>query len=187
MEQSLSIQRIQGTVYDSAFRETISDRAILENRIHNMDEILKYSNEIESKENILKMLNDAKDNKISKEDENIKKIDEKSKIKRSKIKSNLQIDGNLRNEYNIGITDCEYWENRDKSNFFWNIGIENSNVKTKEKYIKSDSHKKWNNEEVGNHSSQRAAVVHEDAVGIEPFAGAHAFEYALVGSAGGEV
>lgn len=150
MEQSLSIQRIQGTVYDSAFRETISDRAILENRIHNMDEILKYSNEIESKENILKMLNDAKDNKISKEDENIKKIDEKSKIKRSKIKSNLQIDGNLRNEYNIGITDCEYWENRDKSNFFWNIGIENSNVKTKEKYIKSDSHKKWNNEEVGN-------------------------------------
>ena len=130
MEQSLSIQRIQGTVYDSAFRETISDRAILENRIHNMDEILKYSNEIESKENILKMLNDAKDNKISKEDENIKKIDEKSKIKRSKIKSNLQIDGNLRNEYNIGI--------------------ENSNVKTKEKYIKSDSHKKWNNEEVGN-------------------------------------
>ena len=43
------------------------------------------------------------------------------------------------------------------------------------------------NEEVGNHSSQRAAVVHEDAVGIEPFAGAHAFEYALVGSAGGEV
>ena len=150
MEQSLLIQNIEGTVYDSVFKEAISDRAILENRIHNMDEILKYSNEIESKENILKMLNDAKDNKISKEDENIKKIDEKSKIKRSKIKSNLQIDGKLRNEYNIGITDCEYWENRDKSNFFWNIGIENSNVKTKEKYIKSDSHKKWNNEEVGN-------------------------------------
>ena len=126
MKYSLIQQSLKETMNSQMYKDVIPDKSALENRIHNMNEILKCSDQINSKELILEVFNEAKANQIS--DKNLKIIEKqieknnKEKMERNNKKDyenqtkDLIIEIKEYDDYNynnkLNITNCKYWEDR---------------------------------------------------------------------------
>ena len=162
MKYSLIQPSLKETMNSQMYKDVIPDKSALENRIHNMNEILKCSDQINSKELILEVFNEAKANQIS--DKNLKIIEKqieknnKEKMERNNKKDyknqtkDLIIEIKEYDEYNynnkLNITNCKYWEDRNE-NKFWDIPMEYKFSEMRETYQKTDFHKEWDNKEIG--------------------------------------